>query len=354
MADEGDAQLTRAAAADAARAALDRPVASVQPFEEGENAVYRVRFDDGTDAVLKAGTAQEGPRLLSGPLLIDRIAGETHVPVPGILATVPAGDGPIDPAYYLMEFVEGRRTPDVGDLSPAAHERLAAEAGRHLAAIHDISGDWPYGRLVANDGELMTTHGVDDWTEGFHGEVEYLFEGVADRFCDLEPTLRAAFDEFDDAVADRTVDRSVLYRDYHAKNTVFAPRDEVDRDGNSQSDARVTRALLDFNFRLVGDAPLDVAIAEWTLVDVPLGGTDGAERVRATLRDAYVEARGGTHADHFDATYPCYRLVPVFNHLRYFGYFSQFAREDDPDAFAARIREFVRARRDEIGDCGAL
>lgn len=336
---DGVAEPTRAAVAEAASAALDRRVVAVDPFTEGMNAVYRVRFVDGDDAVLKAGTAQEGPELTSGALLAERLARETDVPVPAVLATVPAGDGVIDPAYYLMEFVDGRRTPDVGDLSPAAHERLAAEAGRHLAAIHDLPYDGPCGRLVAEDGRLVTTHGVDDWPDAFRREVDYLFEDVADRFGDLEPAIRAALDEFDGAVADRAVDRSILYRDYHAKNLVFAPDDDADP---------VTRALLDFNFRLVGDAPLDVAIAEWTLADVPLGGTDRAERVRTTLRDAYVDARGGTRAAHFDATYPCYRLVPAFNHLRYFEYFSTFAREDDPAAFADRLRAFVRARRDEM------
>lgn len=343
MSFDGVAEPTRAAVADAASAALDREVAAVEPFPEGMNAVYRVAFERGADAVVKVGTYASGPELLSGPPLLDRLAHETDVPVPEVLAVVPETDGPLDDAFYCMSSVDGRRTADVRDLSPAAHERFAREAGRHLAALHDLPYDGPFGHLVADDGELVPGHAFDDWEPAFRAMVEYRLdrfeERVDDRFHDLEPAFRDALAAFANRVADRAVDRSVCYRDYHAKNVVFDPSDDADP---------VVRAVVDWNFRPAGDAPLDLAVAEMNLVDFPVGDAERADELRSALRTAYVDVRGGAVDDYVGEVYPCYRLLPALDHLIYFEYFWQFAPGDDRAAAADRLRSFALARVDEL------
>lgn len=334
---DGVAEPTRPAVAEAASAALDREVASVHPFTEGMNAVYRVTLANGERLVLKAATSQDGPELLSGPLILDRVARETDVPVPEVRTVVSAVESHLECAFYLMEYVEGRRIQDVRNLSPGFHERLAREAGRHLAAIHALQIDGPYGRRVAEGGELAVDYPFEEWAPNFRSELEYALDGEAKCVTGAEDAVRGALDALEGTAVARDTDTSLLYRDYHPKNLVFAPDDGADP---------AVRAVLDFNYRPVGDAPLDVAIAEWHLIDVPFGGTSRAGELRNTLRGAYAEARGGDLADYFGSWYACYRLIPALGTLNYFDYFSQFAPEDR-DGFADRIDAFLRARIDE-------
>lgn len=331
---DGVAEPTRPAVAEAASAALDREVASVQPFTEGMNAVYRVTFADGEQLVLKAATSQDGPELLSGPLILDRVAWGTDVPVPDVRTVVPAAESRLECAFYCMEYVEGRRIQDVRELAPGARRRLAREAGRHLAAIHRLQIDGPYGRRVADNGELVADYPFEEWAPNFRAELEYVLDREAKHVTGAEDSVRDALDVLEGTVAARDVDRSLLYRDYHPKNLVFAPDDGADP---------VVRAMLDFNYRPVGDAPLDVAIAEWHLVDVPFGGTAHAGALRTALRGAYAEARGADPESSFGPWYACYRLVPALGTLNYFDYFAKFAPEDR-DGFADRVDEFLRAR----------
>lgn len=135
------------------------------------------------------------------------------------------------------------------------------------------------------------------------------------------------------------VEQSVLYRDYHPKNLVLEPDATVP----------LVRAILDFNFRPVGDARFDVAVAEVNLVGLPIGGTERADSLRDALRGSYVDARGGTPADYFDERYPYYQLLAVADYLNYVDYTARLAREHDSERVVERLRAFVRARCAEIG-----
>lgn len=340
MADDGTSGPTESEVARAAASRLNRPVSSVSAFEEGMNAVFRVSFEAGTDVVLKAGTVTEGSKLLSGPALVDRLHRETDLPVPEVLSVVPGGDEYVDHTYFLLEFVGGQRVTDVTEFSDAAHERLVRAGGRHLAAIHDLSVDVPYGRLHAEDGELFVLHEFDSWVANVDSIVAYHLDRFDARFADLEPAFESAVTALSAAVDEDAVDRSILYRDYHPKNLVFAPDDGGDP---------LVRAVLDFNYRPVGDAAWDVAVAEASLVDLPVGETDRAERLREALRDSYVDARGGAYGDYFDERYPAYRLLATRDFLCNVDYWGTFGWEDDVDAVAARLRRFVRARSDGVG-----
>lgn len=328
---------TPGAVVEAASARLDRSVASVTPYEEGMNAVYRVAFADGPDAVLKAGTRTEGSKLLSGPALIERLRRETDLPVPNVLAVAPDGDEHVACAYFLMEHIGGRREPDVNALSESEHRRLVREAGAHLAAIHGVPYEGPYGRLHAEDGALFVERPFERWTDYVASVSDYYAEHIDSRFEGLRPVFEGAMGRFD--LDEGKVDQSILYRDYHPKNLVLEP---------SADEGSLVRAILDFNFRPVGDALFDVAVAETHLVDLPVGGTERAASLRDLLRSGYVDARGGA-PDYFDERYPYYRLLAVADYLNYVEYAARLGRESDPERVVERLRAFVRARCAEIG-----
>jgi len=221
------------------------------------------------------------------------------VSVPEIVATVTADESPIDAAYVVIEHVDGRHLTDVRKLSPGAHERLVREAGTHLGAVHDLDYEGRYGRLVVDDGAFGIDYPFDEWGAIYRSVVEWNVERVDDRFDDLRGPVGAALDAFETFDDERAVDQSILYRDSHAENLVFAP-------------------------------------------------DDSADRLRDELRGACVDARGGCREDHFDETYPAYRLLSVLDHLHYFDYFSRFVSGGDPDDAADWLRGFVHTRVEEL------
>jgi len=136
----------------------------------------------------------------------------------------------------------------------------------------------------------------------------------------------------------RDVAPAVLHEDYRLANLVLAPVDA----------SPLTRAVLDFGGCSTGDGLLDLTHAEDAPVDIPLGGTERAERRREILRSAYVERRGIDSDAAFGERYQHYRLYARVWRLALFDYWSAFAREDDPDAVAERFRALVRTRLADV------
>lgn len=335
------------AAVAAAEVALDRGVVGAARIEEGLNAVYRIDLGDGSRAVLKAATLATDAELLPEPRLLSRLGRETAVPVPDVLATTPPDEGPLGVAYFVTAYCEGRHVTDVLTLPPTAHERLVREAGRHLAAMHEVRVADGFGNLRVDD-DLAVTPKYESWATWFAELVTDAADGllgegyVTDaeaRFADLEPGVREALTGLEAAVGERPVAPAVLHGDYRPANLVLAPRDDADP---------ITRAVLDFGNCPTGDGLVDVALAEDVLIDVPLGGTERADRLRRVLRTAYVDGRDAGCDALFDDRYPYYRLYARVRRLASFGYMVQFAREDDPDDVARRWRSFVRERLAEI------
>lgn len=328
-------------AAAAADAALDRDVADVTPIEEGLNAVYRVTLADGARVVLKAATLATDAEFRPEPRLLDRLDRETSVPVPSVRATVDGDDSPLGVAHYLADYCEGRAVRDVLELDPSAHERLVVESGRHLAALHALTFDG-FGRLRADDsGGLRVADPRASWRECFRELAAERVAGLrgegftADddpRFADLAGDLAAAFEKLP-ADAAGSVEAVLLHGDYRPANLVLAPPGE----------RPVVEAVLDVGAQ-TGDGLLDLALAESSLVDVPLGGTERATALRRRLRAAYLAERS-VPGDAFELRYPCYRLYAWTKCLGAFDFFAQFARESDPDAAAARWRSAAEACR---------
>lgn len=332
----------REAVVSAAESALDRTVAGATRFEEGLNAVYRLDVPDGDPAVLKAATFATDAELLTEAALLSRVGRETSVPVPAVLATAGPDEGGPGVACYAMRYCRGRRVTDLLELPAAARERLVVESGRHLAAVHGLHVADRFGDLRVADGELAADPGHDSWPAWFDVLAAATADGLlgegatADpepRFADLEPAVREALAGGRVAARDGRVRPAVLLGDYRPANLVLAPDDDP-----------VVSAVLDVGCGPTADGLLDLALAENALVDVPLGGTARADPLRERLRAAYLAARDADPAAPLDGDrYARYRLYAWARRAGAFGYWEQFAREDDPDAAARRWRSAVEA-----------
>lgn len=341
--DEPSAQAARTAAT----AALDRRVTDLARIDEGVNALYRLDLADGDRAVLKTPLYATDEAFLVEPLLLSRLGAETTMPVPDVLASATAADGPLDTAYYVMDHVDGRVVPAALDLPHEAHERVVQEAGRHLAAVHERPVGLGWGEVVAVDGELAVLDPDDSWPatlDRLTANVVAALRGegaLADDdpwFADLAPAVRAALTDPDSPVADAEPKPSFVIGDYRPANLLLAPNDDADP---------LVRGVVDVG-GLVGDCLLDVAMAEDALVDTPYGGTDRAGTLRETFRDAYATARGLAREAVFDDRYPYYRLYARADRLSALEYLAGFAREDEVEAVARRWRSFVEARLAEV------
>lgn len=327
------------AVAVAAAARLNRPVSNVSVFEQGMNPVYHVSFEKGSDAVVKTGTVTEGTKLMSGPVLIERIHQETDLPVPTVLSVVPNGDEYLEQAYFLMEYIDGQRKIDATELSYSVHKQLVREAGCHLAKIHGISYDGPYGRLHAENDELFVERSTDTWSATVASIGDWYLHADPIPFEDLKPIFEDVTTGISAVIDEDEVDKSILYRDYHLKNLILEP----DFGGNS-----VVRAILDFNYRPVGDAAYDVAIAESYLIDTPIKGAEKKESLRNVFRESYVTTRGVKRGEFFDERYPYYQIMATFDYLNNMEYWSQFGWEMDTEAFTQRVKTVIRERYEEI------
>lgn len=329
-------------AADAARAALGSAIDGVDPIPEGLNATYRIDPAEGPTAVLKAATVSADEELLHEPGLLNRVGEETAVPVPAVLGTVGADRSPLGVAYFLTEYREGRDVTDPLALTPETHERLVREAGRHLAAIHSLQVEG-FGPLGYRDGEVVALRGHESWGAAFADMADAIGDALlgkgytndeAARFADREPDVRNALGDADPP----SVEPSLLHGDYRPTNLVLSG-------GNS---GPIVRAVLDFGGTIAGDGLFDLALAEETMVELPLSGTERGRRFRDTLREAYLDGTDtGTHPFRSDR-YGRYRLYARARTLGTFDYWRQFARESDPDATAERLRAGLRDRLDAV------
>lgn len=327
---------------------LGRSVADVTPFEEGLNAVYRVDRAGGDPVVVKTATFATDEELLTEAEVLDRVATESDVPVSAVFAALEPDDWPGETAAFVMSHCDGREVTDVLALSRGAHERLVTESGRHLAAVHEVRLVEGFGPLGRSDDGLTLRHEYESWPAWFDELASDAVRGLRGegfttddecRFSDLAPAIGHALCG---AVFGPTgaVSPALAVGDYRPANLVLAADDGADP---------VVRAVVDLGCGPTADGLLDLALAEDALIDVPLGGTGRAERLRDRFRSAYIAEFGVDRDELRSDRYTRYRVYARTRHMAAFGYWAQFARESDPDAVASRWRSFVTDRTGELG-----
>ena len=341
-----DEPSTEAAEA-AARAIFERRVVETARMDGGVNALYRIELDDRA-VVLKAPTIATDEAFLAEPAVLRFIGQETPVPTPQILAQIAPEAGPLDTAFYVMEFIDGRQVRSLMGLSPPARERLVREAGTHLAAIHELRITDTYGRLHFSDDDLGVKSPFQSW-DAFFGElVEEVITGLRGdghltdeepRFADLAPTIRNTLADYSVTV-DPPPAPALVVSDYRPLNLILATADDTDQ---------LVQGVIDVS-GLAGDPLLDAALTEEAMINVPLGGTANTESLRRVFRTAYADGRNSERELLFDERYPYYQLYARAKRLAAFEYTAQFARETDPGAIAKRWRSFVADRVAEIDE----
>lgn len=317
-------------------------MAAVEPSEEGLNAVYRVDRVEAAPVVVKTATVSTDRELLTEAAVLSRLEAATDLPVPTVHATVEPETGPLDLAALVLEYRSGLTEPDLLSLSPAARERLVVEAGRHLAGIHGVRLADGFGPLDLRDGTL-TVEPAHDWPDWFRALADDTVAGLRGeglttddhpRFADLAPVVGTALDG---PLGDRNPEPALLIGDYRPANLRLAP-----------DSTPVVRAVLDPGHGPTADGLLDLALAENAFVDIPLGSTDRADRLRARLRTAYCSRRGTDPAVLEGERYARYRLYAWARRMAAFDYWSGLARGTDTDATAGRCRRAVERRLDRL------
>lgn len=249
------------------------------------------------EAVLKATTADfvEPEIARSEPRLFAFIGRETDIPVPDVYGYVDS-HAEYPAPFYLVERRPGENFEDrVDELLPAARDRVVAEAGRNLAALHEIGTLPRVGRVGVRDGELAILDDhyghCEDFREWVRAHVEDSLDALADgtyfpdladepdRFADLVPELREVCEEHLETLPDPDPP-TYCHWDYRYGNLLVAP------------ETGDTEAVLDWANLLSGDPAYNLAAVEAHLLD-PCGD-DSAERVaelRSAFREHYAEPR---------------------------------------------------------------
>lgn len=314
-----------------------------RPAGEGTDAVYFVsaRAPDGTrEAVLKAREFVSQAAFRPEPELL-RLFEPTPVPVPAVHGVVREERPDLPTPCFLMERRDGR-TVAVSDLSPAALERLAREAGRHLAHVHGTGSFRRFGPVrlrrdttrqhaaVTVDGAdlVVGSDGTERWRDAVAAMVDDRLANVEERFADLRADLRAFVEPRLDSVEGRFAP-ALVHHDYRPGNLLVDP-------GTGE-----TRAVLDWGNAFTSEPAFNLVSTEQYLCARVPPGHPRRERVRAAIRSGYAEV-----ADPPALPPRRLELYLAVTHLPALGWFSEWhagATDEVRERDAELYREFVDA-----------
>lgn len=282
----------------------DWTVRRTVPADEGTDAVYFVTVDtpgdfreDGlTECVLKVCEFLDPEAFRPEPYLMTLVERRTSVPVPAVVGAVDDHDD-LPAPFFLMDRVDGEvRENGARDLSDGVVERIARNAGRHLAELHALGEFEAFGpirlardeergdecsvseRALAVDNRALTVGetGRDSWRTRFEEFTDFTFENLDDRFGDLEAPLRAFVEEHLDAL-DRTFPAVLGHDDYRLGNVLV------------DSETGETTAVLDWGNAHTLEAQYNLVLTEQYLSGWAPHDDPRRERVRGALHEGYLE-----------------------------------------------------------------
>lgn len=308
-------------------------VAEAVPAETGTDAVFLLDLDRERSpaapdrAVVKYATFVDAERFRVEPALLRLVGRETAVPVPSVYAE---GDDDGTPYAVLEHRAGGTHEGGMRSLSAPVRRGVAADAGRHLAAIHDARTFDAPGTL-ARDGEdgVRVADPFDDWPAMFAALVEGHADGFGDRFAAVADRVAAAVGEPPAALAGATP--VLVHDDYRLGNLLLAEGID-DHDGDSP-----VATVLDWGAAMAAPAGFDLAKTEDYLchhapLDAPL-----RELVRTELEAAYAERRGGL-PDRYGERREAYLLSSRAAACKWFDLWYADAGDDERERIAERHR----------------
>lgn len=258
------------------------------PADEGTDFVAFVDAatpDRDRAVVLKAASFLDAESFRPEVRTLDLVSERTDIPAPDVLGSCDAHDD-LPAPFFLMDRLDGEQVESLDDLGPDALDRLARDAGRHLAELHDAASWDAYGRLrcaedvdaPAGPGGLAPADATDDWRERLRSSAEGSLGDLHPRFADLEADLRDAVEDRLDA-APRHPEPVLVHGDYRYGNLLLDP------------ETGAVRAALDWGNQSTGDAALDLALSEQYLCGFARPSDTLRERVRDGIRDGYRDVR---------------------------------------------------------------
>lgn len=304
---------------------LGSAVTRATEFSSLASRVFAVTLADGRRLVVKVPQVEQGT--LSEPQLMELVDERTDVPVPEVMALreVP------EPAYFVMNHIDGETVDDVESLAPDERRALAREVGEVLGTLHGISLPFEtFGRIRAgDDGSLYTIETFESWRPRFADLMDVNLDALgALRLGDLEPRLRDAFDEALAEVPDVTTPR-LNYYDCKPANLVLSRGD----------DGPLVAGVLDWESLSTTHWAFTLAFAERNLVEWPGDAEPGErERLRDALYDGYATSRGWDELE-LGEWYETYRLA-VYALVAASPHWLQ-GRDDWEDEKAARLRDRI-------------
>jgi aminoglycoside phosphotransferase (APT) family kinase protein len=279
-----------------------RPDWRCRGYERAEEGTDFVAFVDcetpagPREAVLKATTAGfVRPEVARAePRLYELVGRETSIPVPEVYGAVDAHDEFPAP-FYLLERVGGENhEADPTALPDDVRERVCRDAGANLAELHELWTFDQVGSIGVRDGDLVVVPNdeggpFDDGTAWFRAGVDSTLDALAEgtyfpdlatepeRFADLVPALREAFDERLESLPAPDPPR-FCHWDYRWGNLLLDPA------------TGETLAVLDWANLSTADPAYNLACVEYNLLH---DGDDEATREshRTALREAYTAGR---------------------------------------------------------------
>lgn len=265
------------------------------------------------------------------PRLMRLVAERTELPVPEILTM--ALDDAEYPPYFVMNHIEGDQVTSPDDLSKAALERVAREAGDHLAQIHEMATWGAYGSLRheadvdeydgRTPGGLAVMDPTKSWRDSLKAGANGQLDRYGERFADLEAPLRRAATEVLEHVPDEPR-MSLVNGDY--------------RFGNLLMDAETgeTRAVLDWGNQFTGDPAFDRVKTEDYLCNYASRDDPRRILVRDAIRAGYRNRRPLTVDDERREAYLLHSRIPAFAWFDLW-----YGDAADPERIEAKHRAFV-------------
>ena len=319
-------------------------VERVRPAEEGTAAVrfVTVATPDGRQELVAKAFVGDGGGLpdrvaRTEPRMLELLAAETDVPVPEVVGYVDDRPGLPTP-FFVAERLPGvDGSGRFGDLSADALGRVLAEAGRNLAALHDLRSFDRFGRVGVEGDDLAVVDGTygpcERWTDWLLADAEDTLDGLeSGPFADLVDPLRG---HVRDALGrlDGPETASFVDWDYRLGNLLVDP------------ETGETAGALDWADLVAGDPVYNLVTVEdhnvnWQTRDPVL-----RRRLRDRLFDAYAARRSGGPALDADAVRERKRVYHLCHRLNAMACFPDWYADADPevrDECVADHRAFVR------------
>lgn len=297
----------------------DAELREASAVERGKNAVYDVTLRDGRKLVLKVGDHHSAVGCRAEPVVLERVAARTEIPVPTVVGTGELDGSP----YFLAERVAGESDgPEARRPPPVTLERVCFEAGRNLGELHAAfpADDW--GLLGVREGgdDLEFVREFPDWPTYYEAWVTHNAERLdGTRFAGLIPEVKAAAAEASDELREYgPFDPVVVHNDYRLENLVLSP-DWTPDEAVTSARSAVTNAVLDWAVPTAATAEYELATTEAILADRLASDEGPTRRLRERLYEGYERANDLERGEAFDARRRLYRLgtrLRLMVHLR--------------------------------------